>query len=689
MAEMTIYQRLQEAVAHHQAGRLEEAAALYRQILQKQPDYADAMHLLGALSVSQGNYQAAVDLIGKAIKIHPGNPGYHSNLGLALASLGWYGESAASLRTAIALKPDFAEAHINLSETLRQMKQFDESADAARKAIALLPNSSEAYCALGSVLREIGRLHEAIEAYQRATQLQPAQIQAWFNLGVLLVLDRQYQPAADAFERLTQLQPAWAEPFGYFGGCLRRLERIDESIIAFQHAVQVKPQLADAWNDLGSALRDRGDLEASIEAYRQAMEMDASLSSAHSNLIYAMHFHPASDQVAIAHEQTLWHQKYAAHFASRRPGSTQDRDPDRPLRIGYVSSHFFDHPDARLLLPVLEAHQPGQVSAHCYASVRQPDALTERHRLAASVWRDVGDLSDDELSRIVSEDQIDILVDLNLHTAHNRLATFARKPAPLQLSWLGYAGTSGLPAIDGWLSDDQLSPPGSAADGAVPLPGGWCYDPLNAQDEFEVSELAALKNGFVTFGALSDPARISTAVIHHWAAVLRAVRESRIILMCGSSHQRDQIVSTFASAGIASRRIEFVGLADRSERLRSHARVDLVLDTFPFNGTTSTCDALWMGAAVLSLSGSMPHTRTGRSLLGSAGLAGFAASSRARLVEIATEWSDPEKLVPLRRSLRDQMQSSKLMDAAGFTRELEACYRRLWKSWIERTAQGA
>lgn len=683
---MTNQQKLQQALQHHHAGRVAEAEILYRQILKEEPGNADALHLLGVASIAQGLHQAAIEFIGQAIRIAPKNAAYHSNLGLALTSLGWLAEAVASIRQAIALQPDFAEAYINLSEALRQFQQFDQSVQAARSAVELRPDSGGAYASLGSALRAAEKIQEAIEAYQQATRLTPDLVQAWSGLGVTLVLDRQYESAGEAFRMLTRLRPDWAEPFGYLGGCLRRLDRIDDAVFAFQQSVQIKPQLADAWNDLGSALRDRGDLDEAIEAYRQAMESNPALIGAHSNLIHAMYFHPAADASSIEQEHARWRQKYATDDHARYTSHPNDRDPNRPLKIGYVSAHFFDHPDARRVLPLLEAHQSDRVIVHCYASVRRPDAMTERHQRAAPVWRDVLDRTDAELAEIIHADQVDILVDLSLHSAHNRMPTFVRKPAPLQLSWLGYPGDCGLASIDAWIGDDRLVLQGAADQRALRLPGCWiCYDSQVGSEEFPISDLPAEKNGFITFGSLDDPAKINAVTIHHWAAVMRAVRGSRMILTSFSSRQRDQVASTFSSAGIAPDRIEFVGPADRAEQLRRYGQIDLVLDTFPFNGVASTCDALWMGVPVLTLSGLMPHSRAGRSVLAGSGLPGFAANSRQRLVEIAEEWSDPHKLAERRKTLRQMVQSSPLMDTPRFARELESVYRDLWKSWCEKT----
>jgi len=614
---MTIPQALALAFQRHQAGRLAEAEALYRQILAAQPRHAEALHHLGVIANQVGRHELAVDLIRQAIDISPNNPAACSNLGIALRKLGRLDDAAAACRHAINLKPDYLEAHINLANVLRQEGQFDEAIGVSRRAIELKPDYAEAHSNLGAALALLGHLDEAIATYRYALELMP----------------------------------------GY----------------------------SQALNNLGNALKDQGELDEALAAFRHALRTIPRDASIHGNVIYTLHYHPGHDGAAIAEEHRRWNRQFSDPLKPFLLPHGNDRSPNRRLRVGYVSTDFRDHTVARFVLPLFERHDHERFEILCYSGVLRPDWMTERLRALAAGWRSTLGVPDSRMAEMIREDGVDILVDLAMHTADNRLQVFARQPAPVQVSWLAYAGSTGLDRMTHRLTDAQIDPPGeqpaSSSEEPVRLPDCWCcYSP--APDAPEVHELPALSSKWVTFGALNNFAKVHEGVLALWARALAAVAESRLLMFCPEGRTRERVWAFFAAHQIGADRVELVRFLPIREHLSLYHRIDIALDTFPYNGVATTCDALWMGAPVVTLPGARAASRAGLSLLSSIGLAELAASSEDDYARIAAELAaDLPRLAKMRATLRPRMQSSPLMDAPCFARNIEAAYRSMWERW--------
>ena len=716
---MTIPQAFQIALQHHQAGRLQEAEALYRQILAAQPKHSDALHLLGVIAHQVGRPDAAVGLIREAIAIDPNNPFAHCNLGEAQRASGQHEEAMAcyrralqikadypealnnlgavlkerglldeaitSYRGALRIKPDYAEAQINLGAALTGQGQFEEAAAACRRAVQLLPRSAEAHNNLGAALAGGLEMDEAAAEFRRAIELKPDYPEALQNLGAALVEAGKLDEAIAACRRALQLRPGYAEAHSCLGGALRDRGQPDEAIAAQRRALELKPEYVDAYINLGNALRDRGQSEEAITAYRAALRIQPDHAWLQSNLIYALDFHPGYGAGALALERALWEKKYAAPLqASFRP-HRDDRRTDRRLKIGYVSANLYSHAVSNFTIPLLEAHDHRAHEIHIYSNVRRPDALTERQKKSADVWRETRRMSDEALAEQIRADQIDVLVDLDMHMGHNRLPVFARQPAPVQVSWLAYPGSTGLHSIGYRLTDNSMDPPGEkpawSAEEPVRLPSSWCcYDPV--EDTPGINALPALSAGVVTFGSMNNFAKIHEGVLARWTLVLEAVTDSRLLMFCPEGEARERVRAYFGARGIAPDRVDFSGFVRRHEYLSLYHRIDIALDPFPYNGMTTTCDALWMGTPVLTLPEEMPVSRSGLSLLSSVGLEEWVAYSEEDYVRIAAELAgNLPRLAEMRAALRPRMQASPLMDAPRFARDVETAYRAMWERW--------
>jgi predicted O-linked N-acetylglucosamine transferase (SPINDLY family) len=361
-----------------------------------------------------------------------------------------------------------------------------------------------------------------------------------------------------------------------------------------------------------------------------------------------------------------------------------DRDPDRkPLRVGYISSDFRDHCQSFFTIPLLAHHDRSQFRVFCYCGARRLDAISRRIQGHADEWRNIWGLDDQRAARMIQDDRIDILVELNLHMAGNYLLVLARKPAPVQVTWLGYPGSTGVETIDYRITDPHLDPPGAGesfySERSIHLPESfWCYDPLTS--ELAANQLPALTSGLVTFGCLNSFAKVNDRVLELWARVLSVVPGSRLLLICEAPSARKRTLEKLALHGIDSTRIEFSDRLSRQDYLKLYNRIDVALDTFPANGHTTSLDGLWMGVPVVTLPGQTAVSRGGLSIMSNLGLREFVAESEDGFVEIARATSaDLRRLAELRLNLRSQMQRSPLMDGPRFARHMEQAYRQMWR----------
>jgi predicted O-linked N-acetylglucosamine transferase (SPINDLY family) len=692
MTQVTIQQAFQLALQHHQAGRLREAEQLYRQILAQQPQHIDALHLLGVSAHQGGRIDIAVDLIRRAIALQPDFTEAYCNLGNALKDKGQLDDAIAAYRQALAIKPDFAEAHYNLGNALREKGQLDAAIAAYQQASALRPDFAEAFNNLGNALNENGQFVAAIAACRQAIALRPNYAEALNNLGNALKENGQFDGAIAACRRAIAVRPNYPQAHYNLGNALRAKGQVDEAIAAYRQAIALKPNYAEVHNNLGTALAVEGQLDSAIAAYRQAIALRPGFSDAHSNLIFSMHFCPDYDANAIAQELCRWNRQHAEPLSQFIQPHCNDRSPDRPLRIGYLSPDLREHVVGRSLLPLLLQHDRGQFQIFCYSNVRCPDAVTSQLQQHADDWRNIVGLSDDQAAGQIREDRIDILVDLTLHTADSRLLVFARKPAPVQVTYLGYCASTGLSAMDYRLSDPHMDPPDADvscySEKTVRLPRTyWCYQPGGPTDE--PSPPPVVKEGFVTFGCLNNFAKVSPAALDLWARILLAAPDSRMILHAHPGTHREDVMRKMQRAGVAPHRLGFVGKQPWAEYVQTYSQIDIALDPFPYGGGITTCDALWMGVPVVTLSGQTAVGRGGRSILSNLGLPELIAFNADQYVQIAIDLArNREQLVSLRQSMRDRMITSPLMDAQGFVRELEAAYRRMWRTWCETVSAG-
>jgi protein O-GlcNAc transferase len=671
-------------------GKLDEAIASYQRAVQLKPEYAEMHNNLGLAWRDHGALDQAVASYRRALQLKPGYAEAHNNLGNALTRQGKLDEATACYRQALQLNPGYAEAHNNLGNALARQGKPEEAAACYQRALQLNPGYAEAHNNLGNVFMGQGKPDEAAACYQRALRLSPDYAEAHNNLGNVFKDQDKLDEAAACYKRALQVNPDYALAHYNLGLLSQESGNLDEAVACYRHALRLDPAYAEAHNNIGNALKDQGALDEAVASFRRAMELKPDDHTAHSNLLYTLIFCPGYDARTILEEHRLWSQRFAEPLSRLIQPHSNDCAPDRRLRIGYVSPDFCDHAQSFFMTPLLSAHHHENFEIYCYADVARPDEITVRLRSLADVWRSIAGLSDTQVARLVREDGIDILVDLTMHMAGNRLLVFARKPAPVQVSWLAYPGTTGLSTIDYRLTDPYIDPPGlhdqNYSEESIRLPDAfWCYDPLACEPA--LSPLPAVENGCITFGCLNNFCKVNDSVLKLWAQVLTAVDESRLLLLTPEGSVRRRTLDVLERQGVNPDKVTFVARQPRPRYLELHHRIDIGLDTFPYNGHTTSLDAFWQGVPVVSLVGDTPVARAGLSLLTNLGLQELVAERPDQFVSIAAALAgDVPRLCELRATLRDRLRASPLSDGQRFARAVEAAYREMWRRWCKKQA---
>ena len=593
-------------------------------------------------------------------------------------------------RQLLSAYPHHPEVLNVLALIARQGGRREDALEIISHALASSSTAASCHATRGHILVDLGRIHEAIASYQSAIRLQPDDPETYLGLGIAWRAVNENAAAIEAYRRAIQLQPDFAKAHNNLGNALIAQDEWEGGAAAFRAALRFDPRDAIAMNNLGNALRELGRLDAAIESYRQCIALEPQRAALHSNLVYAVLFHPSYDRAAIQGEQQLWNERHAAPLRVHLAPHPNERSPHRRLRIGYVSPNFRAHVVGDNLLPLLQEHDRSRCEIFCYSDTR-PDELTPRFRALADQWRETGALSDEQLAAQIRRDGIDLLVDLTQHMAQNRLLVFARKPAPVQLSFAGYPGPTGLDSMDYRLTDPQLDPPdaprNSAREEPYPLESFWCFSPHDS--DVPVHPLPALASGQVTYGCLNNFSKVNDRVLALWSQILGRLGDARILMLSPPGEHRESIRASFATQGISRERVDFIPRQSRADYLAAHHRIDVLLDTFPYNGHTTTLDGLWMGVPVVSLVGDSPVARGGLSILTHAGLPELVARDEAEYVRIAVELAcDLQRLAALRSALRPRLQASLLMDAPRFARQVEAAYREMWRRWCLQAEEG-
>lgn len=659
------------ATKHLQANLLDEARHLLIRALELQPDHTRAIFLLASVALKSNDLDLAADLAGQGISFNPYVPLLHVLRGNILQRRNQLDESAESFLKALAMEPDSADALYNLGNTRQMQFRLTEAKRCFEKAVQANPRHIEAYCNLGNVLRSLGQLRDAVECYQKALAVDPNAVLAFSNLAIAWNRLGHIDKALDAARRASDLCPGSAELRVNLGSLYLAEDQLEEARKQFQIASQLDPSLPEARANLAATLVAEGRVEEGIDEYRRVLETSRNKADAHSALLFQLHYDTRLTPARITEEHCAWALRHVPSPPPRQ--SRKPRNRSR-LRIGYVSADFRRHSVGYFILPVMEAHDPSTVEVFCYSGVGRPDDMTERFRRCSS-WRSTLGLTDEQLAAAIREDDIDILIDLAGHTAGGRPGVFARKPAPVQVTWIGYPNTTGIQAIDYRITDAWADPPGRSehlhTEKLLRLDGGFsCYGPDPAAPS------PAVPHGPVTFGCFNALPKVNDRTLHVWERILDTVAGSQLYLKTktlGGSLARQHFTTRLLNAGIDPARVRLEGKRkEHAHHLAAYHEVDVALDTFPYNGTTTTYEALWMGVPVVALEGDSHVSRVGVSILSRIGRAGWIGRTEDEYVEIAVRLAREG-----RPANRERLLPPETIDARSFTRNLEACLAKL------------
>lgn len=657
MQEEQIENLILQATQLLEQGRFAEAASAAHLLLACDPANREGLQILGNVYHALGETEAALYFFSRGCELHPDTPLFQNNRGLVLRESGRLSEALEAFAAAIALNPDYYLPWYNMG----LVRQDQQSAT------------------------------EAIHCYKKALQLNPRHLASYTNLGLLQAQQVNFAAAVETYEQGLAVYPNDTKLLSSVSSALTELGLYGKALAYCNRALVLAPDQTELLTIKGIASYKTGKAVEAVQCFRKAMSLtDDTVSGRrlYDNILLAMHYTNRYSAEEIAEEHRQWARLFASgHFPALLPAKADD--PQRPLQIGYVSPDFCAHPVAFFIEPILASHDQVSHKIFCYANVSRPDNITAQLQLLPVVWRDISSLDDAKCAELIRNDGIDILVDLAGHTCQNRLPLFTLKPAPLQVTWLGYPDTTGIAAIDYRFSDEVADPIGMTerhhSEELVRLPGTFlCFrPPANAPAVTEQEHLIA---GPLTFSSFNNLAKISPEMMAVWANILLQVADANLLIKAFGLEDesvRQEIRDVFRSCGIPDERVVLSG---RTPNVLSHltmlSQTDIALDSFPYNGTTTTCEALWMGVPVVTLSGSTHVSRVGASILRSVGLSELIARTENEYLEIAVHLAkNRELLAKYRRNLRNMMLNSTLLDATTFTRNLEQAYRTMWHRW--------
>jgi predicted O-linked N-acetylglucosamine transferase (SPINDLY family) len=670
------------------AGRHGDAAVIVHGQCEQESDNASLWLLCGQLFWQAGNNDAALGALRRAAVLAPDQSEAHWRLAMVLRERGDHNAVIQSLDTAVRLAPENMDALRMLAGVAYEYGDHVRATRTYSTLLEKFPQDLGICYNLGLARMALGEAPKAIEAFKRAAEIDPDNPEILNSLGHALSRTGDFIAAETNLRKAIGLNPSLAEAHYNLGVILLKATRLAEAESEFRAALEHRPGFASACRAIGDVRYLAGDAEGAELGYREAVAASPEFSSAASNMLLAMLYRSDHSDESLLTRHREWARRFAPSLTSGV--RVKKEDPNRPLRVGYVSPDFRTHSVACFIEALFDFHDRNLFSIYCYSDVKHPDSDTGRFRVRSDGWRDATMLSTADLTERIAADRIDILVDLAGHTACNRLLVFANRPAPLQVSCIGYPCTTGLDAIDYRLTDviaDPLGQERAFSERLVRLSGGFlCYAPRpNVPD---IGPLPALARGHVTFGSLNNLAKTTPEVVGAWSGILRSVPNSRLILkgrgfldISVIKRYRDQ----FEGNGISPDRLDLrPPEVTESQHLAVYHDIDIALDTFPYNGTTTTCEALWMGVPVITIAGKNHVARVGASILSFAGLPEFIADDREDFQRKAImAASDLSSLSSLRAIMRQRVSTSLLCNASLYAKSVENAYRQMWQAYCE------
>jgi predicted O-linked N-acetylglucosamine transferase (SPINDLY family) len=676
-------------------GRPADALKLYDQSIAGAPGLARAHLNRGNALMALKEFDAAIEAFETAFWHDPASAGALFNLGNAFTCQRRYEEACSAYRRALSLQPGLVNAEVALGSALDELGKLDEAVLHYRRVLQAHPAFAPVYGNLGSVLMKQKQLPEAEACFRRALELDPKLTHLYYRLGNVCELMVQRPAAIDAYRKMVQSHPDHQPSYVRLGIQLQLCGLLLEAVACYRRVIEMTPRDQAAHNNLAVVYRQLSRLDEAAATWRRALEINPDNLAPHSSLIF-MENSRARGSTAAVTELARSFGASASRQAKVVEAFPNSPEAERVLRVGFVSGDLRAHPVGYFLLSfitALNAHAAGRLQLHAYFSHPLADEISARIQAQFHAWHPVYELDDEALVRQIGENRIDILIDLSGHTGENRLPAFAWKPAPVQVTWLGYLGTTGVAHIDYLLADDWTLPPeleSQFTEKVWRLPGSYlCFTPPGEDDT--IGPVPALNNGYVTFGSFNNLIKVGPDVVSLWARVLHAVPGSRLLLKTNQFIEpsvRQDVAQQFARHGIPDSRLMLEPQVPRADYLKPYNRVDIALDPFPYPGITTSVECLWMGVPFITLTGNTFMARQGVGLLNNAGLPDWIAADEDEYVKLAARRAgDLNTLQLLRRKLRARVHASPIFDAESFARNFEGAIRGMWRAWCARQGQ--
>ena len=711
---------LSQAFQLHQSGHIREAINLYEKLLQQQKNNSELLYLLGSANLQIGQHKRAIERFQRSLVLNPKSAPAHNNLGVALKHLRRLGEALASFNNAISLAPDFADAfynrantfhacerlddalasfdqaialkpgaaetHNNRGDALKGLKRLDEALASYGRAIALKPDYAEAHNNLGEALKNLGRPSEAEASYREAIALRPDLAAGHINLAATLIALGRVSEAEASCRQAIALEPDFAEAHNNLGANLIALGRVSEAEASCRQAIALKPDYSEAHNNLGIALKDGGYPSEAEASFRQALALKPGDTEAHSNLLFCMNYADNPSVMAAVKEALIYGENVSRKASNKFTSWWCSQSPDK-LKLGFVSGDLLNHPVGYFLEGLLSHIDQSRFELIAYTSTPTEDELTARIKTHFKLWRPLFGKSDEAAAKLIHNDGVHILIDLAGHTGHNQLPVFAHKPAPVQLTWLGYCGTTGVQEIDYLLGDAYATPvseDNQFIESIWRMPESYiCLTPPSKEVKIDTPPFQL--NGYVTFGSFNNLPKVTDAVVALWARILSAVEHSRLLLKAKQFNDQRTVHATlarFLKCGITADRLVIEGTKPTYiDHLEAYNRVDIALDTFPYNGVTTSAEAMWMGVPVITKRGDRFIAHNGETIAINSGQSGWIAQDENDYVLKAKLFaSDLNALAKTRSCLRAQVLASPLFDSKRFARHFEDAMTKMWQA---------
>ncbi|NHQ94268.1 tetratricopeptide repeat protein [Janthinobacterium lividum] len=669
-------------------GKAEEAIAAYEQAIALDGDFPQALSNLGLLQCKQKNYAAAIEYCTRAYHLQPDDGPASAQLAIAYGAAEDRDNALKYFQQAVDMAPENAAMHKHLGDYYNNIKRFEQAVAPYRQAIKYEPDNSETHNNLGVVLQELKAYDEAIAAYARALELNPKNTSALINRGSTQQAQNQIELAKQSYLAALAIDAEFDRAHFALGNCHVIMNEPLLALECYHKTLAINPDYRDAYVNISATFSNIGRIDEAIETCRKGLAVCPLWETLFSNYLFLLSHSANIDAETLFAEHQRFSDTFEKRVAKSPRGHDNTRDPLRTLKVGFVSGDLLNHPVPHFLIPILENIADGaRLSLYAYHNNPQNDDITERLREVIPHWRQVENLSDPDLGQLIRDDGIDILIDLSGHTGKNRLLMFAAKPAPVQASWIGYPLTTGLQAIDYYLSDQYFTPPdelGSQfSEKLMLLPA--CVPFLPSELAPSIEPAPVLANGYITFGSFNRTNKINRQVIARWARVLRAVPDSKMIVAAmPKSEAPPQLAAWFAEEGIAPERLTFEGRTSMAQFMAIHHRIDICLDAFPYCGSTTTLHALWMGVPTLTTAGPTMPSRAGNMIMRQVELDDFIATDEDDFVRKSVSMAaNPMLLGAYRFSMRHRLERSILGKPKLITEGLENGLRMAWQRWCE------